>query len=85
MKIKLGDTAKDTITGFKGIVIAITHWLNGCTRISIQPAKLKEDGTPIASDTFDEPQCALVKSNKRLVPVPIGGPSIKPVRNKDPR
>ena len=33
----LGDEVKDTITGFKGIVVARTEWLNGCARVTVQP------------------------------------------------
>lgn len=36
-EITLGCKAKDKITGFTGIVIAMTSWLNGCQRVTIQP------------------------------------------------
>jgi hypothetical protein len=60
--LTLGDIATDTITGFKGVVIARTEWLNGCRRYKLQPKELKKDGTPKDSSTFDEQQIALSKS-----------------------
>ena len=58
--IQLGDIAKDTVTGFEGVVIGITQWLYGCRRISIQPRELK-DGKPIEHVSFDEPQVEVIR------------------------
>jgi hypothetical protein len=55
-----GDTVKDTITGFSGVVVHRTEYLNGCIRYGVQPTKLK-DGKTIESEMFDEQQLALVK------------------------
>jgi len=33
--LTLGCRARDTITGFEGVVTSITRWLNGCDRIGI--------------------------------------------------
>lgn len=43
--INLGDEVKDKITGFRGIVIAICKYLNGCISVLVQPKKLTKDGT----------------------------------------
>lgn len=32
-KVELGDIAKDEVSGFQGVVVAVTNWLNGCNRI----------------------------------------------------
>ena len=45
-KIDLGDVAKDTITGFEGVVVAQSKWLHGCVRMTLQPRELKE-GKPL--------------------------------------
>lgn len=82
--IKLGDKARDTISGFSGVVIAITEWLNGCRRITIAPTELKE-GKRIDSDTFDAEQVELLQAAARKPATPSGGPSIAPVRAADPR
>lgn len=83
--IELGDTARDTITGFKGVAIAEASFLYGCRRICLQPTDLK-DGKPLDSIYFDEPQLELVKKAKEPVPTPVrtGGPQRDPVRNSDP-
>lgn len=62
--INLGDQAKDAVTGFEGICIARTLWLNGCVRVSLQSMKLDKDGKPQDGQTFDEPQLILVKARK---------------------
>ena len=69
MGVNLGDLARDRITGYEGVVVAITTWLNGCVRISIQPRKLKEDGGYPKGETFDAHQVELV-SAQVVVPDP---------------
>lgn len=58
--VELGDLARDGITGFTGVVTAITEWLNGCVRVTIQPAGLHE-GKPDDSYTFDVERVKAVK------------------------
>lgn len=55
MKVQLGQECKDVVTGFKGTVVAITEWLNGCRRVTLQP-KIGKDGKIPDNHTFDEPQ-----------------------------
>jgi len=61
-KINLGDKAKDSITGFSGVVVARTEWLNGCIRTTLQPQGLRKDGGVLVSETFDDTQLVLVKA-----------------------
>lgn len=90
-KIELGDRAKDTISGFTGIVVAITHWLNGCVRITLGAETLK-DGCPVANYTCDEQQVVVIQKGARpaaettaaVAPAKPGGPSISPTRAADP-
>lgn len=63
-KINLGDKVKDTITGFTGIAVAKTLWINGCTRINVQPEGLNKDGKAFEPDTFDEPLLKVLKAKK---------------------
>ena len=60
MNIELGDTVKDEVTGFKGIVVAITHWLNGCARITVQSENLTKEGTIALPETIDANQIVIV-------------------------
>ncbi len=74
--INLGDTVKDSITGFKGIVVAKTDWITGCTRVVVQPETLTKEGAVKPSETFDEPILVLIKSKKPLkVDRTKGGPT----------
>jgi hypothetical protein len=58
---RLGDLAKDIVTGFTGIVVARTEWLNRCVRLTLQPQKLQKDGKTPDTQTFDEEQIKVVK------------------------
>jgi hypothetical protein len=51
--VTLGQDAKDSITGFKGIVTGRYTFLNGCIRLEITSKTLK-DGTPVDPEVFDE-------------------------------
>lgn len=82
--IELGDVAKDTLTGFKGIVVGVTKWLHGCRRIVIQPQELK-DGKPIDPISFDEPQVECLKPKKAKTTANTGGPAPEPMRRATPR
>lgn len=64
MNVELGDKVKDTVTGFTGIVVAITKWLHGCDRIVVQP-KMGKDGKLADNSAFDAPQIVVVA--KRVV------------------
>ena len=76
-KFGLGDILKDRITGYKGVAISRTQWLNGCVRYDLQAQELHE-GKPVASVWFDEEQLFLVQE---AAPRPVdasGGPQDDP-------
>lgn len=56
----LGDKVRDSVSGFQGVVVAKTMYLNGCTRVGVQP-RIGKDGKHPDSATFDEPQLELLK------------------------
>ena len=58
--VKLGDRVKDTVSGFSGIAVAKTTYLQGCDRIAVQ-AITKKNKEPISWQHFDEPQLKVVK------------------------
>lgn len=55
MSVELGWKVKDKVTGFTGVVTAVTLFLNGCRRVCIQPA-VGKDGKMPSDGWFDEPQ-----------------------------
>jgi hypothetical protein len=76
----LGDLVKDTVTGFKGIVICRSVWLNGCARLTVQPQSMK-DGKPIETQCFDELQIEVLKrgvveSENRDAAIPPAPPAL---------
>lgn len=79
-RLSLGDLARDTISGFTGVIIAKTYWLNGCVRLTVSPKELK-DGAPIESHSFDEAQLELVSRAATAIRVTErGGPRPEPRR-----
>jgi hypothetical protein len=79
--IGLGDKAKDMISGYTGIVVAVTQWLHGCRRLTLQTQGLDKDGKPIECQSFDWSQVELVESTPQPVPVvETGGPRPEPRR-----
>jgi hypothetical protein len=74
MTINLGDKAKDSISGFTGIVTGKFSFLNGCVRMRIDPDKLDKSGLVIDGRDFDEEQLVLVKAAKARIVAPSGGP-----------
>lgn len=72
--LKLGDLAKDRITGFQGVIVGRTDWINGCTRMALQGTKLDKDGIPSDVVTFDVEQLVLVKADVHPPASQGGGP-----------
>ncbi len=58
--VELCDKVEDVVSGFTGVVIARTVWLNGCARIVVQP-KVGKDGKMPETAVFDEPQLKIIK------------------------
>ena len=72
---KLGDKVKDKVSGFKGIVVSAHNYLNGCTRLTVQP-KMKKDGTLPNNECFDAPQLIVLKEEQHSRGnITTGGPS----------
>lgn len=75
MQVELGDRIKDRISGLKGICTSITHWLNGCVRVGLQPEKA--DGGKIPDSVyFDQEQVEVVKKgvHKASILKPVEAP-----------
>ena len=69
-KIKLGDRVQDTITGFAGIAVAITKYLDKYTQIGVQSEKLKDE-LPIGIQWFHDTN--IVKVDKKNNNLGFGG------------
>jgi hypothetical protein len=84
-KFQNGDIVKDTVTGYKGMIVATTLWLNGCYRYVVQSQKLDKDGKPHDPPAFDEHQLELVKSMFAKGKHDTGGPRPAVSQAKLPR
>lgn len=77
LDIERGDVVKDKVTGLKGVVVAITHWLYGCDRLMLQSEEGK-DGKPTDPFSIDVKQADIVRKAKVKIeapkPVVTGGP-----------
>lgn len=75
MKVTLGKTYKDSISGFEGIAIARTVYIYGCERALIAPTKLKPDGDFLPDCWFDEAQLVSVRAKKKPAKRAKNGPA----------
>lgn len=65
-KFNVRDKVRDQLTGFEGVIVSRTHFLNDCVRYGVQPIVLhKEHGTPQSTEHFDEEQLDLVEAAKQ--------------------
>lgn len=73
-KFGLGDKVKDTVTGYVGIIVSVSFWLNGCVQCGVK-APIDKDGKVLEAEWFDDQQLELVKAErKRATPEETGGP-----------
>ena len=75
MEIKLGMKARDKVTGFEGIIVSRTEFLNGCVRYSIQPELNKKDKTIPSEAWFDEQQIEIISKGVMMEQRKTGGPT----------
>jgi len=73
MSVELGDRVKDKISGFVGIVVARTEYLESCDQVLIRSEKL--DGGDPKSHWFDVPWVEVIKKtvHKPTAAVMAGG------------
>ncbi len=82
----LGKEVRDKVTGYRGIVTAVTKWLYGCIRVNVAQ-KVKKDGTIPETQGFDLDQIEVIgdglcKKQKAIKKDPLGGP--KPLQSQHP-
>lgn len=79
MNIELGQEVEDRVTGFKGIAVSMTAYLQGCNRVGVAPPTVK-DGDLRDVESFDEPDLIVIGDG--ILPSsatePPGGPRFTP-------
>jgi hypothetical protein len=58
--LKMGQKARDVVTGFEGIVVARVSFLTGCDRYALLPQGLNKDGRPFEEQYFDVNRLQLI-------------------------
>lgn len=81
-RIQLGAMVRDELSGLEGKVVAITDWLHGCQRISIQPIGNK-DGKPYETFSVDEPQVVVLSESEAEPAAPRHGDRADVGRRED--
>jgi len=72
MEIELGDKVKDKVTGFIGIVVARTEFINGCIQYSVAP-KVGKNNQFQEEMSIDEQSLKVITKKKRPKDDPLGG------------
>ena len=72
MKIELGKTVQDVITGFKGVVTGRVEYLTGCNQCLIAP-RVGVDGAYKDSQWFDEDRLEIQKAALLTLPRTTAG------------
>lgn len=72
-KVPLGTKLRDTITGYEGVAIAKTVYMNGCVQFHLKSNIIK-DGKTAMAEPFDSQQLETVeKPKKEIKKKPTGG------------
>lgn len=87
-QLVMGAKARDSVTGFEGIITSKTEWLNGCVRVCLTPPVDSEGKLP-SSEWFDIEQTQAISEDTParklyLTRTATGGPRDNPTRNADP-
>ncbi len=71
-KIRMGDSVKDVVTGFAGVVVAKIEYITGCTQFGVSPKA--KDGKLNDTLYIDEKRLQIVGKRVELVHASPGGP-----------
>lgn len=77
IRINLGSKVQDTVSKFVGVAVAKHLYLNGCTRVTVQPV-VDKDGKLPDTATFDEPQLVVIADKMYDGKNDTGGPEKYP-------
>lgn len=81
-EIKLGDTVKCKYTGFTGVAVAKTEFINGCIQFNVQP-KVKKDNKYEEDVGLDQGSLEIITTKKKkIVKRRTGGANSKSVKMK---
>jgi hypothetical protein len=73
-KFEMGDTVKEKVSGFRGIIMAMYFYHTGCKHYGIAPMKLSKEGKLLEWENIDQERLILVKRSIMKKSKPRGGP-----------
>lgn len=79
-KVTLGCVAKDTITGFEGVVVSVNEQIDGTVQMKLQPHKLNKDGGITKPEWIDSGRLVWVSKGNDIAKLSkitfgfVGGP-----------
>lgn len=76
-KFELYQSIKDVVSGFEGIIMAISEYHNGAIHYGIASRKLKDDGSVREWEWFDETRCKFIKAEDEELQITIRKPKFK--------
>ena len=80
MQTKLGQKAKDVITGFSGVVTGKCTYITGCSQ-SLMIPPVKPDGELIAGQWVDDDRLEITSEDQLKLAVEHSGPDLPPPRS----
>jgi hypothetical protein len=84
-ELALGDTVREEITEFAGVIVGRVKFLCGSDRLCLQPKSLDKDGQPQKQYWVDVAHCVLVSKLQPPAPKETrGGPMPSAQRHSDP-
>ena len=72
MKITLGTTVRDKITGLEGITTGRCEYISGCVQLLVQPM-IDRDGKYVENRWFDEDRLAVLDRPKVTLAIENAG------------
>ena len=76
MDIELGDKVLDTVSGYTGIAVSKTEYINGCTQYGVQ-GKVTKDKGEIITYNIDAAQLEKVNDGVKIKKSKTGGPTTR--------
>ena len=81
-KIQLGDKVRCKLTGFAGIAVAKTEFINGCTQWNVLPKGDKNNKMPEEIGIDEQSLEIIPVKNKKIIKKDIGGPMTRGLRSR---
>ena len=73
--IRCGVWVKEIVSGFTGVVTAVSHYISGCTHCCVEQRARKKDNGDTIEQWFDIRRLHTIAGKKRIVLADIDSPA----------